>query len=459
MNVKKFKFSSGESYSILMGDDGLPMDYPNLFVTINHRNRSDASNTCHSAFEHIKYLYEICSFLNIDIEERSKRGDFLLKAEMETLVKWAKRTVPSFRKHVARNKDRSVIEFTPNLSKLESARQVIVIESEKDISPHTSYNRLTTFANYIGWLEKQLHPSKITNNEQLLKTLRPKKFSTNDYIGHDEKIIHQLDKDPLTSEFAIENDDGDFEQYKSLTRNQVIRVLDVVRPDSPENPWKSEGVRYRNQLIINIYEAIGNRRAELLRIMIQDFKRSSTNSRRYISIRRSTDLNDKRTDTPSAKTLGRLVPVDNRLSEIIDDYIINHRGKVHGVEGIPYLFVTHHHRVKSPNALSLSAVNKICREISDAVGFRVHPHAFRHSWNDRFSENADRKIKEGKVTHAKAENDRQKLMGWTEGSVMAQKYSKRHDDKRAIMTGLELQEKNSTEIINIVGAYDDDISI
>ena len=459
MNVKKFKFSTGESYSILIGDNGLPMEYPNLFVTINHRNASDASNTCLTTFEHIKYLYEICAFINIDIEERCKRGNFLLKTELETLVKWAKRKVPSFREHVARNKGKNVVELAPKRNKLETARQTIVVEDEGDSASSTSYNRVTTFANYIGWLEEYLFPSKLNNTRELLKSLRPKKFSADGDTEGDEKIIDQLDDAPATTNLNSDNNDDEDTtgKYKSLTRNQTIRVLDVVRPDSSDNPWVGEDVRYRNQLIINVFEAIGNRRGELARIRVQDIKTSPKNGRRYLLIRKSSDLNDRRTDTPSAKTLGRLVPIDTRLSEMIDNYIINHRSNVQGAEHIPYLFVTHHHRKKTPNALSLSAINKICRELSEAVGFHVHPHAFRHTWNDRFSEHADRRIKEGKVTHAKAESDRQKLMGWNKGSNMAKKYSQRHDDKRAILTGLELQEKSSTEIDSIVGAYDEDI--
>lgn len=456
MNVKKFKFNSGESYSILMGDNGLPMDYPNLFMTINHRNASDATSTCHANFEHIKYLYEICTFLNIDIEERCKRGDFVLRTELETLIKWAKRTVPSFREHVARNKGKNIVEFTPRRNKLESARQIIVVEDEKDISSHTSYNRITTFASYIGWLEQYLFPSKIGKTKELLKSLRPKKFSAEGDIERDERIIDHLNKDSAYT--GIESDDyDDMGKYKSLTRIQIIRILDVIRPDSSDNPWVGVDARYRNQLIINMLEAIGNRRGELARIRIQDIKTSTKNGRRYLSIRKNSDLNDKRADTPSAKTLGRLVPIDSRLSEMIDNYIINHRSNIQDVGKIPYLFVTHHHRVKKPNALSMGAVNKICRQVSKVVGFRVHPHAFRHSWNDRYSDNADRRIKEGKVTHAKSESDRQKLMGWREGSDSGKKYSMRHDDERAILTGLELQEKNSTEIMSIVGAYDEDI--
>tara|TARA_R110001583_G_scaffold195229_1_gene370775 strand:+ start:206 stop:1441 length:1236 start_codon:yes stop_codon:yes gene_type:complete len=408
--------ASGEMYSVLLYESGLPALYPNLFVTINHRNESDASNTCYIALEHLRYLYEICDFLDIDIVQRCIAGDFLSKQEMESLVKWAKRTVKTFREHVAKQKSKNVVSLVPKMKKLETARAVMVVDHEGDISPATAYNRLTTFAEYIGWLEEELFPSKDTTAEQLLKSLRPKKFS----------------KEGET-EITDEN-------YKSLTPHEVLRVLDVVRPDSPDNPWKNESLRHRNQLIINMLEAIGFRRGELLKVRPKDVKKNPRNGRRYVTIRSKVDLDDSRLYRPETKTLGRHVPMDKRLSEMYDNYLIHHRSNANGAEFIPYLFVTHNHRTSTNQALSIAAVNKICREISEVVGFRVHPHAFRHSWNDKFSKHADKRIAEGKVSEAKSESDRQKLMGWHEGSKMAKEYSKRHDDKRAFEVGMELQE-------------------
>ena len=407
---------------MLLGHDGLPMPYPNLFVTIHHRNQSDASNTCYTVFEHIRYLYEICSFLKIDLVQRCKVGHFLSKQEVESIAKWAKRTVKTFREHVEKNQSKKVVSFTPKAHKLETARSVIVVDHQGDISSYTAYNRLTTFADYIGWLENELYSSKESTTGQSLKRLRPRKLSTNS---------------------------GADDVYKSLTKVEVARVLDVVRPDSTDNPWKDESLRYRNQLIVNMFEAIGLRRGELLKLRVPtnneqgDIKTNPKNGRRYLTIRSKIDFDDDRKDRPEAKTLGRHVPMDNRLSEMYENYLIYHRSNVNGAEVIPYLFVTHNHRTSTNQALSTAAINKVFRELSYVVGFRVHPHVFRHTWNDRFSEHADKRIAEGKVSAAKSESDRQKLMGWSENSKMARHYSKRHDDKRAFEVGLELQESSS----------------
>jgi integrase len=422
VKVKRVRMSNGEMYSILTDEEGMPLTYPNLFVTINHRNASDASNTCFAVYERIIFLYEICDFLNIDLVQRCLTGDFLSRSEMESLALWARRKVNSFREHVEKQKSKKVVSIQPKRKKLETARATFVINDNGNVASSTAYNRLTSFAEYIGWLEKTVFPTKNSSSEDVLKSLRPRKFS---------------------AESNVENFE---ENYKSLTINQMTKVLDVVRPESPENPCKNKSLKYRNQLIVNLFEATGCRRGELLKIRIQDIKTSPKNGRRYLTLRSKVDLEDNRSDRPEGKTLSRNVPLDKRLVDMYEDYLLYHRSEAKGVEHIPYLFVTHNHRTSVNNALSLASVNKLCRQISSVVGFRVHPHTFRHTWNDRFSEHADKQIAKGEVSPAKSESDRQKLMGWSEGSKMALHYSRRHSDKRAFEVGLKLQEEGSRRI-------------
>ncbi|NOH74605.1 site-specific integrase [Vibrio crassostreae] len=435
MKIKEFQMMSGESYSILLGEDGMPLPYHNLFVTLHYRNQSKASNTCYRVFEHLRFLEEICQFEKIDLIERCKTGDFLPKKDLENIKKHSTFKVESFREMVAKHKPSNVVSIKKN--KVETARANIAANSDGDISPYTTYNRLTVFAQFIGWLEEELFPIKDSTAESELKKIRGNKFGTSD-----EAI--------------------DWGGWKSLEPVEEIRVLDVVRPDSPENPWKSESVRYRNQLIVNMLFAIGCRRGELLKIRVKtdnhssDIKKRSVDGRYFVALRSETDFSDTRPGRPEAKTLGRYIPMDNRLKEMYENYLIYYRPNATGSEHIEYLFVTHNHKIQTNAALSLAQVNKIFREISEVVGFRVHPHAARHTWNDKFSKFADKRIAEGKTTEAKSEADRQKLMGWSEDSKSAKRYAKRYDDKRAMGMALELQEEDSATINSIVGQYDED---
>jgi integrase len=421
LEIRRIKFGTGENYSVLLDADGLPMPYPNLYLTTHHRNKSDASNTCHAVLEQIRYLYEIFEFMEIDIIQRCMEGDFLTKPELETLVKWSMRKVESFREHVAVCKAKNIRQLAPNRRKLETARSVILVNDQSDIAPVTSYNRITTYARYIVWLEMYFMADKKSSTEQWLLSKRPKRFSTND-----------------------ESEDD----FKSLVRWQVIRLLDVVRPDTTENPWKSEGIRYRNQLMVNLLEATGCRRGELARMRVDDFLRSPNNGRWYVNIRAKEDPDDKRMLRPEAKTKGRKFPLDKRMIDMIHKYIEAYRSQVNGV-------VTHNHKISANYAISLSAISKVFSQITQAVKYRVHPHALRHSWNDRYSLYTDKRIQEGKVSEEKSETDRQKLMGWSANSKEAMRYSQRHRTQRALEFGLELQEKNSHDINLVVGAYED----
>ncbi|MFQ3259216.1 MAG: integrase [Pseudoalteromonas distincta] len=438
MQVKVFQMASGESYSILLGNDGMPLPYQNLFVTLHYRNQSKASNTCHRVFEYLCLLEEICQFEKIDLIERCKTGDFLTKKEFENIKKHSKLKVVSFREMVAKHKSSNVVSI--KVKKLETARANVVINPEGDISPQTTYNRLTVFAYYIGWLEEELFPSKDSMAEFELKKIRGDKFGTSD-----EAL--------------------DWGDWKSLELIQKMRVLDVVRPDSSENPWKSKSLRYRNQLIVHMLFAIGCRLGELLKIRVatdhnkSDIRRRDQDGRYFAMIRSQTDLNDTRKRRPEGKTMGRYVPLDRRLVEMYENYLIQYRPNATGSEHIEYLFVTHNHKVQTNAALSMAQVQKVFREISEVVGFRIHPHMARHTWNDEFSAYADKRIAEGKTTEAKAEANRQKLMGWTENSKSAQRYAKRYDDKRAVAMALDLQEEQSTTIKSIVGQYDEDIDM
>ncbi|MEZ9353627.1 tyrosine-type recombinase/integrase [Vibrio splendidus] len=435
MKTKVFQMTSGENYSILLGEDGMPLPYHNLFVTLHYRNQSKASNTCHRAFEHLCFLEEICQLEKIDLIERCKIGDFLTSKEFEKIKKHSSLRVASFREMATRHKSSNVASINPK--KVETARAKIVINPEGDISPQTTYTRLTVFAQFIGWLEEELFPSKDSTAEFELKKIRGNKFGTSDeYI--------------------------DWGNWRSLEPVEELRVLDVVRPDSSENPWKSESVRYRNQLIVNMFFAIGCRRGELLKIRVKtdnhpsDIRKRPKDGRYFVMLRSQTDYSDTRKHRPEGKTMGRFVPMDNRLRNMYEEYLIHHRPNATGSEYIEYLFVTHNHKTLTNAALSMAQINKIFREISEVVGFRVHPHGARHTWNDKYSKFADKRISEGKTTEAKSESDRQKLMGWSEGSKSAKVYSKRHHDKRAMNMALELQEEDSTTINSIVGQYDED---
>ena len=89
MSVKRFIGNSGERVAILVGSDGIPLTYPNLYTTINFRNRGHSVNTIVAVLEDIKLLYQLLNKLQIDLKKRTQEKAFLELNEIESLVNLA----------------------------------------------------------------------------------------------------------------------------------------------------------------------------------------------------------------------------------------------------------------------------------------------------------------------------------------------------------------------------------
>ncbi|EKU50921.1 hypothetical protein ACINWCA92_3621 [Acinetobacter baumannii WC-A-92] len=50
---------SGERFAVLLGSDGVPMTYPNLYTIIHLRNRGQSINTISAILEDIKLLFQL----------------------------------------------------------------------------------------------------------------------------------------------------------------------------------------------------------------------------------------------------------------------------------------------------------------------------------------------------------------------------------------------------------------
>lgn len=430
--VKRFSFESGEQSALLINPEtGIPMMHENLFVTIHKRNAGDSIHTMIACLRALGLLNNICEYLEINLENRFCEGKILTNSEMESIRNWCKKTKVSLDKAQMIKNTRKLVEFRPNLKRLESSRHAVVIDTEV-VDAMTCYNRLSDIISYIVWLANSLAPVKILNEVEKMEahfiTLRPKKKASN----------------------SVDN------VFKSLTSNQIVRVLDIVRPDATDNPWADKAVRYRNQMIINVLYDMGCRKGEILAIKATDIEVGSNE----LKIRKcADDVNDGRKDKPLVKTLGRDVGVSEDVFEMVENYIIKYRSKVEGSGKNPFLILSHQSGKNTPKALSISGLNKVFKTLSEAVGFKITPHPLRHTWNDDFSEEIELAIDNGDLTEEEAEDTRSYLMGWSENSGTAKNYTKRFEKKRSLRFALKLQEKRRIKINNIIGQYDEDIDV
>ncbi len=411
-----------------------PMTYPTLYSTIHHRNNGDAYNTIKSKLNSIKLLLEICDYLNIRLEERFTRGDWLKRDEVELITSWLKKKKSNLDeaiKNIAFSKKNENIAILKPLKK-EKIRYGVRIDVT-EVTSTNGYNNVTEAAKYIKWLADSLFESD--ESERMYNWLIAKRGSK-----------------PANNQ---ENKAG-IGEFQSLDETQEAKILDTVRLDSSTNPWKGNAVKFRNQLIVNLLLDIGCRKGESLNIKTTDLVQGISGI--TLNIWRDPDnKNDPRLNQPRVKTLSRTVEITPQLASMFEEYVLNYRSSVVGANTCPYLFISHQNGANKATPMSSSAFNKIFKELSDTVGFKVKPHGLRHTWNDRFSELVEKLIKADDITYEESEELRCWVQGWKEGSDSAKFYTRLYKHKKAMKIGLELQKTRVKNKGSIVENNDEDI--
>lgn len=398
---KTFVMESGERYCLLVDDSsGLPLFYPNLFVTTQVRNRSLSYSAMESTLSGISVLLRFMDERGDCIEKRFREGSFFQEAELDAIrdycqIKFRTRTTDT---------DPNGI-FT--LSELQ--------EFDKKVSVETEYVRLTVIAQYIKWLAEQLSGSskdrmtmlQIGRMEKGLKARRPNKKNRN-----------------------AEN------REKGLTEEQLDLLFELFRPDSEFNPFKDRSVRTRNRLLFLMLYHLGLRGGELLNVRIRDI---DFGKNQLIVARRADEKDDPRKYQPLVKTLDRRLPVKDTLMQEVHAYISIERRKVPNAGKHDFLFVTHKSGPSQGQPLSKSGYKKIIEVVRKASPtlYNLTGHQLRHSWNEAFSEHMD-SMNEAPSSEQQ-EKMRSYLMGWKEGSGTAATYNKRFVRKKANEAALKLQ--------------------
>jgi len=397
--VKTFVMESGERYCLLIDkNNGLPLFYPNLFLTTQVRNRSLSYSSMESALSGISVLMRFMKERNEIIEDRFRSGDFFNINELDAI------------------RDFCQIRFKSSLTESDNGMFTLFELREYDdkVSAQTEYVRLTIIAQYTKWLAEQFNNNnrltklQITEMEKGLKTRRPVRKNRN---------LEFIDK--------------------GLDKEQINLLFEVLRPASELNPFIDESVRVRNRLIFMVLFHLGVRGGELLNIRIRDF---DFGVNQLVIARRADDVDDPRTKQPLVKTLDRRLPMKDTLANEIHRYILNDRKKIPNSNKNDFLFVTHKSGRTQGLPLSISGYKKVIQTVSNTskLLYDLKGHALRHSWNHDFSECMDEM--DEPPSHEEQEKMRSYLMGWKEGSGTSATYNKRFIQAKANKAALELQE-------------------
>lgn len=395
LSVRRFLGESGERFSILVDDAGMPLYYPTLYVTAELRGASLSINTINNALSALKAMYAWQDYYSIDLESRFKRSELLLAHEIHSLRDFMQKPL---------------VDMWPKDEKVVSIKG-----RQKRVAKDNQYNRMSIIAGYVGFLADRLCPATATSAKSIqalvaqIKANRPK---MGDKTEEDRSDVH-LDEAVLD---ALE---------------------EIMKPGSEANPVDNFGLQVRNALMFAILRLTGIRRGELLNLKIDDFDFAKNTMK---IVRRADSTGDPRTYQPLAKTRERTFPLIPEFMDRIHQYISKYRNKVPGARKHGYLFVTHRPGKTLGWPLSGSGFGNFIATLSSLADdfSNLHTHALRHHWNYTFSKQCDEKG----TAPEREEKLRSYLMGWGETSKTASIYNKRHIKEEAGKAVVGLQNKH-----------------
>ncbi len=410
--VRLLVLSDGERFPVLMGSDGQPLYEPTVYAITELRARNRATNTISNTLRDLIVLFLFLDLRRIDLEKRLSEGQILSLAEVEDLVRLSRLPVKILSQMIAETSQNEVA--TKKVVSFEKIRMRLSEDTQQETSPAVAATRLRSIRDYLSWLATE-RQSRLSSNEVLRTTLNSSK----------ELLVSNINaRLPESSGSTIGRREG-------LAPEHTERLLEVIDPESPANPWSDHHSRYRNELVILWLHHFGLRRGELLGIRISDidFRKGTV-----VIARRADDPEDPRKNQPNVKTRAREIPISSGLLDKTSNYVMKSRFAISGAKKHDFLFVSS----ADGAPLSIPGIAKIfnvLRKNCSGLPDNLTPHILRHTWNDRFSEEMDRRG----VSEETEKKTRSYLMGWSETSGTAANYTRRHIREKAKHALLDMQ--------------------
>ena len=423
--TKRVEFASGEeSYFVVDKAKRCPLEYPALYAMNKLRKKGAAANTIQKVMDSISILYSWAQSSDIKLHERIRLKEFLTEDEIDQLSDFCMLNFKIKDSQVVTKIKVTKLVKPENIKQKTKIKTIRTIE-KPSVNSETHYSRITLIAPYLRWLSLQLLRNEAGTERHSVQ----------------EMVDELKDRRPRRDRRARFNP-------KSIEKKDVDTLYEYVNPESKKNPFKAKSgdakkiksIKVRNELIFIMCHKLGVRVGELCNIKMKDLHLAGGEDGKIDIYRRPTDKGDIRKQRAQVKTEARELPISGKLAKKINDYITRHRNKVKGASNCEFLFVSHE-KSSTPEGspLSLAAVRQVFSQLSKASGIKCTPHNLRHTWNDEFSELAD---KEG-MSVEREKTLRRYLMGWSESSQMPDHYDRRRNIKLANDASLKLQNKTT----------------
>jgi len=403
--------ADGERLPLLIRD-GMPLWTTTLYSLTELRAKNRATKTLEAHLRALMLFYVFLDQHGIDLDCRISVGETLHMHEVDELIQNCR-----LQMHEARQNNAAAASSSSRfrISSLERFRKSPAMRRQKSVVPHLAATRIQAICRYLEWLMLD-RVDRIGANKNLRQML---------------ETSFQRTLNALRARSPRIDLRGKVLEREGLSIEAQRRLLEVIDPWFPGNPWCNLGAKIRNQLIIEWLYHLGMRRGELLGIRVGDidFRKGQVTIHR-----RADDKLDPRKNQPNVKTKARILSVDQDLLKKTQEYIINFRRSLEGARRHDFLFVT----VNTGKPLSIPGFEKIFKALRTSGNNLPEPlfaHLLRHTWNDNFSRQMD---KNG-VTEDKEKKYRSYLMGWSETSGTAATYTRRHTRKAAEKISLSMQ--------------------
>ncbi|WP_339478158.1 site-specific integrase [Pseudomonas sp. RL_5y_Pfl2_69] len=390
--IRSYVGRNGERFSLLFSPDapGIPLFYASAFLSRSLRVHG-THQTQVTALDAIRRLSQWERDRRISIEDRLLAGKLMVASDVDSLAA-----------HVRTRRN---------------GKKGEVICANK-------FNSHWVFiCKYIAWLTDELLPNP--NDIEVRELVKDQAARLK------QKLIKRAGSKARNRQQLLD------EKLSECARTQLLFIFKNPFEDLCSSNY--QGTRMRNIVMIRILYETGMRRGELLSLKIKNFIESSGGKSAYLVIERNhNDEFDRRVNQPVAKTLGRSVPISEELERQLIEYRINHRAELTSVghSDQDFIFCVHTGRTQG-QPLTVTGFNSVFvyfQKSFPALGGNLHPHAFRHDWNYRFSLHADEM---GMSPDDEAEA-REESMGWVPGSDMATIYNLRHRREKAMAIGREV---------------------
>ncbi|MGC0154296.1 tyrosine-type recombinase/integrase, partial [Chromobacterium vaccinii] len=384
--IRTITLANGERFPLpVERASGIPLYKPTLFILTEVRQRNRATATILRTLRELVVFFDFLADHDILLEERLASGQLLSLWEIDALAQRCRQC--------ASESDRIETDQASrpeaNVMSLEKVRMRRSKTAPEIVAPQTAANRIRTIHTYLEWLTSSYisgHALTPEHNAML-------RAAAADVLG---SLLQRIPKSKARNVLR---------QREGLPNEILERILAVIDPASPENPWRDRFVRSRNVLIFYLLRTLGLRRGELLNIKISDIDFRKNEIR---ILRRPDDPADPRIYQPRVKTRERILPLSESLVSTIEHHILHERARVPGAGKQIFLFITE----RTGKPMSLASLNKLFRVLRTKLPDLpedLSPHVLRHDWNDEFSERMDAK----KIPEVEEQRYRSYLMGWS----------------------------------------------